>query len=198
MVKGVQRREVLPLRTHRKLTPVALSSPFSLPSNPDFLSAFNAASIADANALLKPCVDIPRWTSEIVLARPFGTAAELISFAELAAPGWTEAEIDAALAHHPRIGERAAGSSSEAKFSRREQSGVETSADVQARLAAGNRAYEERFGRVFLIRAAGRSAEEVLDALTTRLENSPEEELDVIAAQLREIAILRLEGLLNP
>ncbi|MBD7994687.1 2-oxo-4-hydroxy-4-carboxy-5-ureidoimidazoline decarboxylase [Arthrobacter sp. Sa2CUA1] len=169
----------------------------ALTSSPDFLSAFNAASIADANAALKPCVDIPRWTSEIVLARPFGTPAELISFAELAAPGWTEAEIDGALAHHPRIGERADGSSSEAQFSRREQSGVATSADVQAQLAAGNRAYEERFGRVFLIRAAGRSAEEVLAALSQRLDNTPEEELDVIAAQLREIAILRLEGLLN-
>lgn len=174
-----------------------LSPDPSLNVSPDFLSAFNTASISDAQAALKPCVDIPRWTSEIALARPFGTAAELLSFAELAAPGWTEAEIDAALAHHPRIGERAAGSGSEAKMSRREQSGVETSADVQAQLAAGNRAYESRFGRVFLIRAAGRSAEEVLAALGARLENSPEEELEVIAAQLREIAILRLEGLLN-
>ena len=191
MVKGVQRREVPSLLLNRKLTPVALSLCL------DFLSTFNKASLPDAQAALKPCVDIPRWTSEIALARPFGTAAELLSFAELAAPGWTEAEIDAALAHHPRIGERAAGNGSEAEMSRREQSGVETAADVQAQLAAGNRAYEERFGRVFLIRAAGRSAEEVLAALSQRLENSPEEELDVIATQLREIAMLRLVGLLN-
>ena len=147
--------------------------------------------------MLKPCVDIPRWTSEIAAARPFGTPAELVSFAELAAPGWTEAEIDAALAQHPRIGERAAGTGSEAQMSRREQSGVRTSADVQELLAAGNRAYEERFGRVFLIRAAGRSAEEILAALSARLENPPEDELAVVAAQLREIAILRLEGLLH-
>ncbi|WP_312180292.1 2-oxo-4-hydroxy-4-carboxy-5-ureidoimidazoline decarboxylase [Arthrobacter sp.] len=165
--------------------------------SPNFLAGFNAASFAEAETALKPCVDIPRWVSEIAAARPFGTPAELVSFAELAAPGWSEAEIDAALAHHPRIGERAEGNGSEARFSRREQSGVRTSADVQELLAAGNRAYEERFGRVFLIRAAGRSAEEILAALSARLENSPEDELAVIAAQLREIAILRLEGLLN-
>ncbi|MFZ3453373.1 2-oxo-4-hydroxy-4-carboxy-5-ureidoimidazoline decarboxylase [Arthrobacter sp. 7Tela_A1] len=167
-------------------------------SSQDFLAAFNAASYEEAQALLKPCVDIPRWVSEISFARPFATPAELLSFAELAAPDWTEAEIDGALAHHPRIGEKAAGSGSEARMSRSEQAGVSTAADVQERLLAGNRAYEERFGRVFLIRAAGRSAEEILAALSERLDNTPEDELEVTAAQLREIAILRLEGLLTP
>ena len=42
-------------------------------------------------------------------------------------------------------------------------------AAIAAALAEGNRAYEERFGRVFLIRAAGRSAPEILAALTERL-----------------------------
>ena len=61
-------------------------------------------------------------------------------------------------------------------------------------LAAGNRAYEEKFGRVFLIRAAGRSAQQILDALTARLDHSPAEEEPVVAEQLREIAVLRLKG----
>ena len=168
------------------------------PFSQDFLAAFNAAAFSEAEAVLKPCVDIPRWTSEIAAARPFGTPAELVSFAELAAPGWTEAEIDAALAQHPRIGERAAGTGSEAQMSRREQSGVRTSADVQELLAAGNRAYEERFGRVFLIRAAGRSAEEILSSLRERLQHDPAEEERIIAGQLREIALLRLRGTISP
>ena len=55
-------------------------------------------------------------------------------------------------------------------MSRAEQAGVDPSdAAVAAALAEGNRAYEQRFGRVFLIRAAGRSATEILAALTERL-----------------------------
>lgn len=147
--------------------------------------------------MLRPCVDIPRWINEIVDARPFETEDGLLGFAEQAANPWTEAEIDGALAHHPRIGERAEGSSAEASLSRREQSGVATSEDTAEQLIAGNRAYEEKFGRVFLIRAAGRSAADILAALQERLNHTPEEELPIIAGQLREIAILRLEGVLE-
>lgn len=160
------------------------------------LETLNTCSPADAAAQLTPCVDIPRWVSAIVDARPFSSEAELIAFAETAAHPWTEAEIDGALAHHPRIGERAQGTTTEATMSRGEQAGVSTAVETQTALLEGNRAYEEKFGRVFLIRAAGRSAEEILAALDERLRNTPEQELDIIAQQLREIAILRLKGVL--
>lgn len=161
------------------------------------LKSLNAASTEEATQMLRPCVDIPRWINEIVEARPFQSEDGLLGFAEQAANPWTEDEIDGALAHHPRIGERAEGASAEASLSRREQSGVATSEDTAEQLLAGNRAYEEKFGRVFLIRAAGRSAEDILAALQERLNHTPEEELPVIAGQLREIAILRLEGVLE-
>ncbi|GAB3519953.1 2-oxo-4-hydroxy-4-carboxy-5-ureidoimidazoline decarboxylase [Arthrobacter monumenti] len=161
------------------------------------LKSLNAASTEEATQMLRPCIDIPRWINEIVDARPFETETGLLGFAEQAANPWTETEIDGALAHHPRIGERAEGSSAEASLSRREQSGVATSDDTAQQLIAGNRAYEEKFGRVFLIRAAGRSAEDILAALQERLNHTPEEELPIIAGQLREIAILRLEGVVE-
>lgn len=160
------------------------------------LSALNTSSPADAASLLRPCADIPRWISAIVDARPFSSEAELVAFAERAAYPWTETEIDGALAHHPRIGERAQGTTAEAAMSRGEQSGVSTAVEMQTALLEGNRAYEEKFGRVFLIRAAGRSAEEILAALHQRLGNPPEQELEIIAQQLREIAVLRLQGVL--
>ena len=68
---------------------------------------------------------------------------------------------------------------------------------VAAAIAEGNRSYEQKFGHVFLIRAAGRSREEILAALHTRLAHTPEEEQLVIGQQLREIAVLRLEGLIG-
>src|SRR5699024_9791115 len=104
------------------------------------------------------------------------------------------AEIDAALARHPRIGERAQGAAADARMSRREQSRLGITDDIQRRLDEGNAAYEAAFGFVFLIRAAGRSAEEILASLEERLRNTPEVERRIAAEQLREIAVLRLEG----
>jgi 2-oxo-4-hydroxy-4-carboxy-5-ureidoimidazoline decarboxylase len=162
------------------------------------VDAFNALDRDAARAALRPCVDIDRWIDEVVDGRPYADVEAALAAGGLAAEPWTESEIDGALAHHPRIGDRPQGASAEAAFSRSEQAGVDvTDADVQAALVSGNLAYEDRFGRVFLIRAAGRSSREILDALNARLLHSPDEELPVVAQQLREIAVLRLEGVLN-
>ena len=85
-----------------------------------------------------------------------------------AAATLTDDELERALARHPRIGERADAARHDAGHSTREQAGVDRDdADVAARLAEGNRAYEERFDRVFIIRAAGRDAPEILDRAPT-------------------------------
>lgn len=148
--------------------------------------------------MLRPCVDNSRWVAELVDARPFEGKEQLLAAAEAAAEPWSEAEIDAALARHPRIGERAKGNSTEAGLSRGEQAGVSRDAAAQAELRRLNLAYEEKFGRVFLIRAAGRSTEDILKQLTSRLDNTPEEEIAVVGQQLREIALLRLDGAIEP
>jgi OHCU decarboxylase len=159
------------------------------------LDEFNRADREAAIASLRPCVDITRWCEELADGRPYDSVDDLVARAEIAAVPFTADEVEAALAHHPRIGERASGEHAEAAMSRAEQAGVDPSdAAIAEALAAGNRAYEARFGRVFLIRAAGRSAQEILDALTARLDHSPAEEEPVVAEQLREIAVLRLKG----
>ena len=106
-----------------------------------------------------------------------------------------------AFLYHPRIGERRAGrplSSTAEASSSREQAAVHQAdaADVAA-VAAGNRAYEERFGHVFLVRAAGRSAKEILANLNERLNNDPARELAVAADEHKQITRLRLERLLK-
>ena len=158
------------------------------------LDEFNALAPDEAAAVVRPCADIPAWIDEIVAARPYGDLGELIDVAQLAAEGWSDAEVDAALAQHPRIGERAKGDDAEATLSRSEQSAM---SGLEAEIAAGNQAYEEKFGRIFLIRAAGRSADDVLDQLTVRLGHDAETESAVVADQLREIAVLRLEGMVT-
>jgi 2-oxo-4-hydroxy-4-carboxy-5-ureidoimidazoline decarboxylase len=158
------------------------------------LEEFNAVEREAALEVLRPCLDVQRWLTEVVDGRPYASLSDLETAARKAADPLTAEEVESALAHHPRIGERAAGSSAEATLSRTEQAGLQTSDDVLAQLEAGNRAYEERFGRVFLIRAAGRSSEEILAALETRLDNDPDTEERLVADQLREIALVRLAG----
>ena len=63
--------------------------------------------------------------------------------------------------------------------------------------APGNLAYEERFGRIYLVRAKGRSGEDLLAFLEERLDNDPDTELEVTKGQLAEIALLRLTDLLT-
>ena len=162
------------------------------------LEEFNAAPGAEAADVLRPCLDVERWIAGVVGGRPYAGLGDLVAAARTVADPFTPAEIEQALAHHPRIGERARGDSKEAGLSRGEQSGLHLDDDVQRRLAEGNAAYERRFDRVFLIRAAGRSSEQILEQLTTRLGNDDETESAVVADQLRQIAVLRLQGAVSP
>jgi 2-oxo-4-hydroxy-4-carboxy-5-ureidoimidazoline decarboxylase len=161
------------------------------------LDAFNALPEAAARERLAGCLDVERWVDTVLVGRPYADLGALRHVAATAAGSLSEEELEQALARHPRIGERA-GAGHDAAHSTREQAGVDhRDADVTQRLAAGNRAYEERFDRVFLIRAAGRDAEEILAELTRRLDNDDTTERDETVAQLREIALLRLEGLVS-
>lgn len=155
------------------------------------VAAFNALTAAEATRRLLTCLSVPRWAQEVADARPFADLDALTRTAGAAAAGLSDGELTAALAGHPRIGERA-GAGHEAAFSAREQSGVDPGDAIGARIAAGNRDYERRFGRVFLIRAAGRGSSEILAELTRRLGNDEATERAETVTQLREIAVLRL------
>lgn len=160
---------------------------------------FDALPADEAAALVRTWADVPAWAAALVAGRPYADRAALRATAAEGAARWTDDQVAAALADHPRIGERHAGSGASAAHSAREQSGVDPAdADVAARLAEGNRRYEERFGRVYLVRAAGRSAAEMLEMLEERLGNDPGTELRVTAGQLAEIALLRLEATVDP
>jgi len=156
------------------------------------LATFNAATADDAAAMVAPCVRIDSWADTLVAGRPYPDATTLLEVAAQQAATWTDAEVEQALADHPRIGER----TPEGSLSAQEQAGVDP-ADVAVhdRLREGNTRYEERFGRIYLVRAKGRSAEELLEILEQRLGNDPDTERRVTKEQLGEIALLRLRGL---
>ena len=161
------------------------------------VTAFDHLSADEARARLRSCLDVQRWVTEVEAGRPYAAWPALRSAASDAAAELTDAELDEALAGHPRIGERP-GAGHDVEHSSREQAGVDPAdRDTAVRLAAGNAAYEQRFGRVFLIRAAGRSAGEILAELERRLAGSDADERQEAVDQLREIALLRLEAALS-
>jgi 2-oxo-4-hydroxy-4-carboxy-5-ureidoimidazoline decarboxylase len=161
------------------------------------LEHFNAEPVDRAREVLRACNAAPSFAVRVAAGRPYPDADTLVARAEEVSRALPWEEVVAALAAHPRIGDRVAGSSAEAAASRREQSAMGAAdADLRAAMVEGNRAYEERFDQVFLIRAAGRSAEEMLGELRRRLGNSPEEERVEVTEQLAQITGLRVRQLL--
>jgi allantoicase len=159
----------------------------------------NSLPEAQAGQVLSTCCASRAWVRRVAAGRPYAGLDALLDASDDAVRALGRDDLDEALAGHPRIGQRAAGASTEAAWSRQEQAGAgNAGAEVQAALEEGNRAYEERFGHVFLISASGRSAEELLAALRDRLGNDPATEGRVVAEELAAINRLRLRRLLQP
>lgn len=157
------------------------------------LEDFNALPEQEAGERLRTCLDVQRWIDTVLEGRPYADRDALLAVARNAAADLTNTELDAAMARHPRIGEQA-GAGHDAAFSSKEQAGVEAS-DAE-RLVEANRAYEARFDRVFLIRAAGRTSGEILAECERRLGNDDATERAETVDQLGQIALLRLEQVL--
>ncbi len=165
------------------------------------LAWLNSLPDAEARAELLKCCGSSRWAEGVAARRPFRSVEELEEEAdrvwrELSAGDWLEA-----FRAHPRIGERkaAAGASAESRvWSEREQAGASGAGEqTRAALAKGNRAYEGRFGFIFIVCATGRTAEEMLGLLRARLAHDRETELRVAAEEQRRITRLRLRKLLD-
>jgi allantoicase len=147
-------------------------------------------TLFDVNELLKVCGSL-RWTEAIARARPFASWESLVETADRIWHGLQPVDWLEAFSAHPRIGERKAGWSSQ------EQSGTRNASEETMRaLAEGNRAYEEKFGFVYLVCATGRSADEMLANLNERMNNERDAELRVAAEEHRKITELRLEKLI--
>jgi 2-oxo-4-hydroxy-4-carboxy-5-ureidoimidazoline decarboxylase len=114
-------------------------------------------------------------------------------WAGLAVRDWREA-----FESHPCIGQQYARSATSQSLSwssaeqRTAMSGIAPDADVRLALAERNRQYEERFGRIFIVCAAGKSAAEILALLDRRIGNTTADELLEAAEQQRQITQLRL------
>jgi 2-oxo-4-hydroxy-4-carboxy-5-ureidoimidazoline decarboxylase len=160
------------------------------------IDEFNDEPIDRAVEALRACNAAPGFASRLAAGRPYPDAETLVARAEETARALPWDDVLIALAAHPRIGDRVEGSSTEAAASRREQSAMDDAGvAVRAALLEGNRAYEQRFDHVFLIRAAGRAPEEMLAELRRRLGNDEAAERAEVTEQLAQITALRVRGM---
>lgn len=160
----------------------------------------NDASQTEARAALTRCCGSSAWVERMLVRRPFVDDDAVYRAAEDAWNVASREDVLEALTHHPEIGasldalrEKFANTAS---WSAGEQGAV--AAADEATLVAlrdGNVAYRERFGHIFVVCATGKSAQEMLGLLEARMDNAPEDELWIAAAEQGKITRIRLEKL---
>lgn len=165
------------------------------------LDELNTLPEEEATAAFLRCCGATQWARHMTARRPFADPDGLFAAADAIWTGLSRDDWLEAFAHHPRIGDveslRKRFASTRA-WAAGEQAGTATaSEDVLRGLAEGNRAYEERFGYIFIVCATGKSADEMLGLLRARLPNDPVAELPVAAEEQRRITRLRLEKLIR-
>ena len=157
------------------------------------VAELNRLTDTRAEAELLRCCASHRWAHLMAAERPFSDLAVMRVIAQrlwwsLAAADWLEA-----FAAHPRIGERATST-----WSAQEQArAMESGGAAHARLVAGNRAYEDRFGYTFIVCATDKSGDEIVTTLEERLHHDPADELQIAADEQRKITELRLDKLIT-
>jgi 2-oxo-4-hydroxy-4-carboxy-5-ureidoimidazoline decarboxylase len=161
----------------------------------------NDLSLGEARTALVRCCGSSAWVASMLRARPFRDQAHLLATAsrvwrELSADDWHEA-----FSHHPRIGEGdkvPSAAQATTAWAKSEQAGASAAElEVKQALADGNRAYEAKFGHIYLVCASGKSGTELLAILRARMDNDPAAELRVAAGEQEKITQLRLLRLLG-
>lgn len=163
---------------------------------------FNALEPAAIDRVLGEVCPARQWIVTVREGRPYVGTDDLFAASDRASAALGDDGLEAALAGHPRIGERpgpATPTDSTSTAAAREQAGVDVAdAELIGELAAANRAYEERFGRIYLVCASGRTGPELLAILRQRLEHDDVTEVGVTRDELAKINRLRLGRMVGP
>ena len=158
------------------------------------LADWNALELDAAAEVVLPCNGSAVWAALLAYNRPFATSDDLLVTSDNIWESLPEDDWQQAFDSHPRIGEHKAKATTEQslKWSAGEQSAAGIDAATQDKLAAANREYEQKFGRIFIVCASGKTAAEMLTILRVRLANDAATELKEAAEQQRQITQLRL------
>ena len=165
------------------------------------IAEFDHLDVEKKKEILRQCCGSSAWVKKMLTIPP---AEDLIDLFEDAEEKWYECNEEdwkEAFSHHPKIGDINSlreKFASTADFAEAEQSAVKGASEkVLQSLAEGNKEYEKKFGYIFIVSAAGKTAEEILAMLTARVRNSPEEEIKIAMDEQNKITRLRLEKFFN-
>jgi len=160
------------------------------------LARWNSLDPATAAREALPCCGSQAWAAELASRRPIENEASLIEASTSIWLALPEEAWEEAFNSHPRIGERHAqthAAEESLRWSAQEQRTAMTE-DEPGRLAleAANRRYEQKFGRIFIVCATGKTSAEILAILEARMKNDAATELHEAAEQQHQITQLRL------
>ena len=165
------------------------------------LSQLNKLSQKELEPELQKCCGSTTWVKNLSAIFPVSSLDDLLDQSDKIWDDCTEADAREAFSHHPKIGdlsllkEKFAATS---EWAAGEQDGVQnTTTQVMEAFVESNRAYEDKFGFIFIISANGKLAEEMLSLLTLRLLNSPENEIRIAMEEQNKITRLRLKKLVS-
>ncbi|WP_246102898.1 2-oxo-4-hydroxy-4-carboxy-5-ureidoimidazoline decarboxylase [Streptomyces piniterrae] len=162
------------------------------PGLPAGLTRFNTTDDGAAEAALHEVCASRAWGSKLLAQRPYATTDALYAASDAAMAELTAEDLAEAMAGHPPIGRPKPGDPT----SSREQSGMAGASDaLKAEMLELNLAYQEKFGHVFLICASGRTGEQMRDAVRNRIDNTPEQEREIVRVELGKINRIRLTRL---
>ena len=142
-----------------------------------------------------PCCGSTAWAEALAARRPFEDAAELFTISDAVWSGLAEDDWCEAFDSHPRIGQqkaKAATAESLAWSSEEQRAAMNSDETAKLALVEANRQYEEKFGRIFIVCASGRSTAEILAICKGRMDNDAAREMLEAAEQQRQITQLRL------
>ena len=163
----------------------------------EILRRWNEASRAEAVREIMACCGATVWGETLAQRRPFVDETSLLAASDEVWLGLPPTDWLEGFHSHPRIGESSAKeplTAQSASWSRQEQSKVGSSdEEVKAALSAANRAYEEKFGHIFIVCATGKSAAEILAILRRRMQNDKGAEIREAAEEQRQIMRLRMK-----
>jgi 2-oxo-4-hydroxy-4-carboxy-5-ureidoimidazoline decarboxylase len=167
----------------------------------DVLARWNELSPEKAEEEILPCCGSKTWAQQMAARRPIHNEPAVLAACDEVWRNLPESDWLEAFRSHPRIGELSVPSASAARsanWSGEEQRRVTAAGeDINVALAEGNRAYEQRFNRIFIVCATGKSGPEILEILQRRLRNDDRTELLEAAEQQRQIAHIRLQKWLS-
>lgn len=166
------------------------------------LAELNRADRTDAQAAFSQCCTATRWIRKMTDDRPYATLQALQEHARQVWRSMGREDYLEAFDGHPKIGDP---ESLREKYRRTlntasgEQHAVIGAPEaVLDGLARYNRLYETRFGFIFIVHASGKSAQEMLDIMKSRIDNDPDTEIRIAAEEQARITAKRINGLFLP